>query len=88
VCVDLRAVNKAVIPDMFPLPTSEELTAQFHGSTMFSKLDLRQGYLQVPLHPNRRNLWAWVKAFVTHAGVFRYMLISLHRLNLAPAPAV
>ncbi len=68
VCVDLRAVNKAVISDRFPLPTSEELTAQFHGSTVFSKLDLRQGYLQVPLHPNSRNL----TAFVTHAGAFRY----------------
>ncbi|KAL1279257.1 hypothetical protein QQF64_025930 [Cirrhinus molitorella] len=48
VCVDLRAVNKAVIPDRFPLPTSEELIAQFHGSTVFSKLDFRQGLLQVP----------------------------------------
>lgn len=46
-CVDLRAVNKAIIPDKYPLPTTEELTAQFHGSTIFSKLDLRQGYLQV-----------------------------------------
>ncbi|KAL0148283.1 hypothetical protein M9458_056429 [Cirrhinus mrigala] len=60
VCVDLRAVNKAVIPDRFPLPTSEELIAQFHGSTVFSKLDLRQGYLQVPLHPSSRNLTAFV----------------------------
>ena len=68
VCVDLRAVNKAVVPDQYPLPTSEELTAQFYGSTVFSKLDLRQGYLQVPLHPSSRNL----TAFVTHVGVFRY----------------
>ncbi|KAI2662268.1 Transposon Tf2-11 polyprotein [Labeo rohita] len=64
VCVDLQAV----IPDRFPLPTSEELIALFHGSTVFSKLDLRQGYLQVLLHPSSRNL----TAFVTHAGVFRY----------------
>lgn len=68
VCVDLRAVNKAVIPDRYPLPTSEELTAQFHGSTVFSKLDLREGYLQVPLNPESRNL----TAFVTHLCVFRY----------------
>ncbi|RXN17684.1 putative protein K02A2.6-like protein [Labeo rohita] len=59
VCVDLQAV----IPDRFPLPTSEELIALFHGSTVFSKLDLRQGYLQVLLHPSSRNL----TAFVTHA---------------------
>ncbi len=80
VCVDLRAVNKAVIPDRFPLPTSEELTAQFHGSTVFSKLDLRQGYLQVPLHPNSRNL----TAFVTHAGVFRYTRMPF---GLSSAPS-
>ncbi len=80
VCVGLRAVNKAVIPDRFPLPTSEELTAQFHGSTMFSKLDLRQGYLQVPLHPNSRNL----TAFVTHAGVFRYTRMPF---GLSSAPS-
>lgn len=36
VCVDLQAVNKAIIPDMFPLPTAEEQTTQFHGSTIFS----------------------------------------------------
>jgi len=61
-------VNKAVIPNKFPLPNLEELTAQFYGSTMFSKIDLRQGYLQVPLHPSSRNL----TAFITHVGVFLY----------------
>ncbi|KAL0148064.1 hypothetical protein M9458_056604 [Cirrhinus mrigala] len=80
VCADLRAVNKAVIPDRFPLPTSEELIAQFHGSTVFSKLDLRQGYLQVPLHPSSRNL----TAFVTHAGVFRYTRMPF---GLSSAPS-
>ena len=68
VCVDLRAVNQAVIPDKYPLPTAEEVTSQFYGSKLFTKLDLRQGYLQVPLHPDSRNL----TAFVTHAGVFQY----------------
>lgn len=51
-CVYLRAVNKAVIPGKYPLPPVEELAAQFYSSTVFTKLDLRQGYLQVPLHPN------------------------------------
>lgn len=80
VCVDLRAVNKAVIPDKYPLPTAEELTSQFYGSKVFSKLDLRQGYLQVPLHPDSRNL----TAFVTHAGVFRYTRVPF---GLCSAPS-
>ncbi len=46
-CIDLRQLNKAIVPGEYPLPTVEELAAEFHGSTIFSKLDLRQGYLQV-----------------------------------------
>ncbi len=80
VCVDLRSVNKAVIPDRYPLPSIEELTTHFHGSTIFSKLDLRQGYLQVPLHPDSRNL----TAFVTHTGVFRYTRMPF---GLSSAPS-
>ncbi|XP_062373903.1 uncharacterized protein K02A2.6-like [Sardina pilchardus] len=80
ICVDLRAVNKAIIPDRYPLPTTEELTAQFYGSTVFSKLDLRQGYLQVPLHPDSRNL----TAFITHEGVFRYKRMAF---GLSSAPS-
>ena len=80
VCVDLRQVNKAVIPDKYPLPTAEELTTLFHGSAVFSKLDLRQGYLQVPLHPASRDL----TAFVTHAGVFRYTRMPF---GLSSAPS-
>ena len=33
ICVDLRAVNKAIIPDHYPLPTTEEFTAP-HGSSV------------------------------------------------------
>ena len=44
-CVDLRQVNKAVIPQKYPLPTVEEIAAEFYGSAIFTKLDLKQGYL-------------------------------------------
>jgi hypothetical protein len=40
VCVNLSDVNKALIPQRYPLPTMEELTEQIAGSTLFSKLDL------------------------------------------------
>ena len=35
ICVDLRAVNKAIILDCYPLPTTEEFTAQFHMGQQF-----------------------------------------------------
>ena len=37
-CVDLKSVNKAIIPDKYPLPTIEELSVEFHHSTVVSKL--------------------------------------------------
>ncbi|KAM9314785.1 LOW QUALITY PROTEIN: sodium channel and clathrin linker 1-like [Pholidichthys leucotaenia] len=79
-CIDLRAVNKAVVLGKYPLPTMEELTATFSRAKVFSKLDLQQGYLQVPLHPDSRNL----TAFVTHMGVFRYTRMPL---GLSSAPS-
>ncbi len=80
VCVDLRSVNKAVIPEKYTLPTAEELTTHFYRSTVFTKLDLRQGYLQVPLHPSSRNL----TAFVTHTGVYQYTRMPF---GLSSAPS-
>lgn len=79
-CVDLTDVNKAVIPDKYPLPTAEELTSHFHGSSVFSKMDLRHGYLQIPLAPASMDL----TAFVTHVGVFRYRRMPF---GLSSAPS-
>lgn len=53
--INLRPVNKAVVPDTCLLPTVEELAAQFYGPSVFTKLNLRQGNLT---------------AFVMHVSVF------------------
>jgi hypothetical protein len=78
VCIDLTCVNKAIIPDAYPLATFEELTSQLAGSTVFSKIDLRWGYLQVMLADDSRDL----TAFVTHEGLYRFK-----RLGICSGPA-
>lgn len=50
-------MNKAIIHS---LPLSEELTIHLCGSAGFSKLDLHQGNLQVPVHPVSRHLTTFV----------------------------
>ncbi|XP_006821806.1 uncharacterized protein LOC102801680 [Saccoglossus kowalevskii] len=79
-CVDLQDVNKAIIPDKYPLPDLGELTSEFHGSRVFTKLDLRRSYLQVLLAEDSWNL----TAFITHEGVFQYKRMP-YGLSSAPS---
>jgi len=67
-CVNLSDVNKAIILDTYPLPTMDELTERIAGSTVFSKVDLLWGYLQLELAEDRR----YLTSFVTHEGVYRF----------------
>ncbi|XP_064463094.1 uncharacterized protein K02A2.6-like [Ornithodoros turicata] len=79
-CVDLREANKAVVPDCFPLPHTEELLNALSGAKRFTKLDLASAYHQVLLHPESRDL----TAFITHEGLFRFKRVCF---GLASAPS-
>jgi RNase H-like domain found in reverse transcriptase/Reverse transcriptase (RNA-dependent DNA polymerase)/Integrase zinc binding domain/Integrase core domain len=79
-CVNLKEVNKALIPEKFPLPTMDELTEKVAGCKIFSKIDLLWGYLQLPLHQQSR----YLTSFITHVGVFQYTSLPF---GLATGPS-
>ena len=54
-CVDLRVPNKCMERNrILQVPVVEDFTCKFHDCKVFPKLDLRQGYHQLTLHPDSR----------------------------------
>ena len=72
ICVDMRAANQAVERERHPVPTVEDLIVDLNGATVFSKIDLNQGYHQLELAEDSRS----ITTFATHIGLFRYKRLS------------
>ena len=48
-CLDPRDLNKAIKREHYKIPTMTEIASEFVGKTMFSTLDLKDGYWHVKL---------------------------------------
>ena len=46
-CLDPRDLNKAVKREHYRIPTMADIASEFAGKTVFSTLDLKDGYWQV-----------------------------------------
>ena len=71
-CNDMCERNKAIIRECHNMPTLGELIHDLNGATVFSKLDLFNGYHQLELHPSSR----YIMAFKTHNGLYIYKRLN------------
>ncbi|CAF3599838.1 unnamed protein product [Rotaria socialis] len=67
-CIDYRRVNSITQKDVYPLPRIDDVIERLNGSQIFSKLDLRSGYFQVPLAPEEHSK----TAFATPDGLWEF----------------
>ena len=78
--VDYRRLNLVTKMDRHPLPLIQDIFDQLGGATIFSTLDLKQGYHQLPIHPLSREKIA----FSCHLGLFQFQRASMGLACMPP----
>jgi hypothetical protein len=76
-CVNYQKLNKSTIRENHPMPRVWETLQKLAGSDWFSKMDLLQGFWQVPLHPDSIPL----TAFISNQGIFEYLFMPFGLMN-------
>ena len=76
-CGDFRRLNLISETDCYPLPNMADITSSLAGATVFSKLDLKKGYHQIPMHPAdiRKT------AIITPFGLFEFLRLPFGLKN-------
>lgn len=67
-CVDMRRANMAIKRENHPLPTMDQLLPKMREAKLFTKLDIRDAFHHIELHPNSRP----ITTFITGKGLFRF----------------
>lgn len=75
--VDLRGPNKCIIRSPHRMPTLEDIMSKLHNATVFSNLDLTNGFFHVELDEGSRH----VTNFFTTGGMFRYQRLPFGLCN-------
>ena len=78
-CGDYRALNSVTEKDAYPLPFLQDFSLQLHGKRIFSKIDLKDAFHQLPIHENdvRKT------CICTPFGSFNYLRLPFGLSNAA-----
>lgn len=80
-CVDLRRVNQAILREHHPMPMIEQILARIGNGTVWSKLDIKDSFLQVMVAAKSRD----ILTFITEKGLFRFKRLPF---GLITAPEI
>lgn len=67
-CIDFRPINKKIIRDRFPIPNLEDQLDKLQQGLIYTTLDLKNGYLHVPIEEESRKF----TSFVVPSGQYEF----------------
>ena len=79
-CIDYWWLNKKTVKNRYPLPLPEEMFDWLGNAKVFSKIDLKSGYWQIPVRPGDVHKIA----FKMRWGLYKYQVMPFGLTN-APA---
>lgn len=79
-CVDYRALNKVTEKIKYPLPIPDDQIDTLKGKSVFSTIDLKSGFHQIPIHPDSKPY----TSFITPDGQYIFNRVPFGLCN-APA---
>lgn len=78
--VDFRRLNSITKKDSYPQPSAEELLHRLAGHRYFTKLDLKSGYFQIPIHETDMPK----TAIATQDGLYEFTVLAQGLMNAPP----
>ena len=76
-CIDYRDLNKILVKNICPLPWIDELMESMKGAKLFTKLDVKLGYQQIPIESTD----VWKITFKTKEGLFEWLVMPFGLTN-------
>jgi hypothetical protein len=73
ITVDYKPLNKIIVGDEYPLPHISELYKRLSESDVFSKIDLKAAYHQIPMDPDSIKYTAFTCPF----GLYEYLCMPM-----------
>lgn len=72
ICGDYTTLNSITVPDKYPVPNIQHFSANLFGKKIFSRIDLRKAYQQIPVVTENIPKTAVITPF----GLFEYLRMT------------